>query len=364
MPLLPPSHESLTTRELGKVFESTTATYKFYWFLALLDRFVRKGDSKISVKDMTISMVAHAWYTVNYFKLSFGMWDSLYEVVHNLQSMLTIPMDSSKLDVFDFIQYESSKKDVSASLKKLSVHVPYRFLSPWISYKSNSDVVARSQQFENQCLYSLNKENGEFYVVVNPLWREYLNFHYQILKDFTYWNLTLFLQSRNPNVPNIPSKLVRPDMRDTMSKQHAFWDEVIQNNVAAKCIFTDKTLVANEYDLDHFIPWSFVTHNQLWNLVPVDPSINSSKSDQIPDLERFLPKFAAEHRLALEMIDQNGKFAKDFKVLIEDYSVMGPSINGLLQLSEYDFTKRLHEVFDPLAQIALNMGFKSWKYGA
>lgn len=163
----PPLHESLTTRELGEALASTTATYKFYWLLALLNRFVRKGESRISVKDLTIGMVVHAWYTVNYFKHSFGRWDSLYEVVRELQSILKIPMDSSKIDDFDLIRYESSKADVSASLKKLAVHVPYRFLSPWIRYISDKDVIARSLQFENQCLYSLNKEKEEFYVVVN-----------------------------------------------------------------------------------------------------------------------------------------------------------------------------------------------------
>ncbi len=239
-----PSHELLTTRELGEVFSSTTATYKFYWFLSFLDHCVRKGENRISVKDLTISMVAHAWYTVNYFKISFGQWDSLYQVIRDLQSTLKIPMDSSKIDVFEYIKHEESYKDVAELLQKLSVHVPYRFLSPWIKYKSDKDVIARSQQYENHCLYSINKSGNSFFVEINPKWHDYLRSHYQILRDFTYWNLTLFLQNRNPNVPNIPNKLVRPTIRDAMRKQRDFWDCVIQKNHKIDCIFFRKKFIS------------------------------------------------------------------------------------------------------------------------
>jgi len=36
------------------------------------------------------------------------------------------------------------------------------------------------------------------------------------------------------------------------------------------------------FDIDHFIPWSFVTHDQLWNLAPIEKSLNSSKSNKLP----------------------------------------------------------------------------------
>jgi hypothetical protein len=30
------------------------------------------------------------------------------------------------------------------------------------------------------------------------------------------------------------------------------------------------------------LPWSFVAHDQLWNLTPTSPEVNSSKSDNLP----------------------------------------------------------------------------------
>ncbi|MCF0217195.1 MAG: hypothetical protein HUK21_12100 [Fibrobacteraceae bacterium] len=125
-----PDNEQLTTKELGRVFERnrTTATYKFYWFLALIDAFVGQRKTEISIKDLTIGMVAHAWYTINYFKLSFGNSDSLHEVVYHLQKKLRIPMDFSKADVFDCIKHDENYKDVAQCLKKLENYVPFQRL--------------------------------------------------------------------------------------------------------------------------------------------------------------------------------------------------------------------------------------------
>ena len=359
-----PDNEQLTTKELGRVFERnrTTATYKFYWFLALIDAFVGQRKTEISIKDLTIGMVAHAWYTINYFKLSFGNSDSLHEVVYHLQKKLRIPMDFSKADVFDCIKHDENEKDVAQCLKKLENYVPFHFLSPWIQFISKEEVILRSQRLENKCLYSICKKNEEFYVVINPAWHDYLNAHHHILKDFTYWNLTQFLEIRNPNVPNISNKLIRPDKRDAMKKQHDFWNCIMQKNQGIKCIYTGKSLEVKEYELDHFIPWSFVTHNQLWNLIPSDSSINSIKNDKIPNLKIFLPNLAREHRVALNTIVQNGELEKKFKHLIEDYSTIG-TIDNLLVLSQADFEKKFYEIFEPLAQTALNMGFEPWTLG-
>ncbi len=66
-----PQSDILSTRHLNRVFDDTTATYKFYWLLGLLEYTV-KGKNCISIKEMIVSMVANAWYPVAFFRLSFG----------------------------------------------------------------------------------------------------------------------------------------------------------------------------------------------------------------------------------------------------------------------------------------------------
>ena len=70
-----PDHEDLPVNLLAGCFNNTSATYKFYWFLALLGR-VEQGEVVIQKRDLFAEMVSHAWYTANYFKVSFGKQDN------------------------------------------------------------------------------------------------------------------------------------------------------------------------------------------------------------------------------------------------------------------------------------------------
>ncbi len=67
-----PQSQILTTRYLNRVFDKTVATYKYYWFLSILDLYVKQGKTRMNVWEIMITMVANAWYPVNYFRLSFG----------------------------------------------------------------------------------------------------------------------------------------------------------------------------------------------------------------------------------------------------------------------------------------------------
>lgn len=45
--------------------------------------------------------------------------------------------------------------------------------------------------------------------------------------------------------------------------------------------FEDEQIDKECYDVDHFIPWSIVMNDELWNLMPIDSSFNSSKSNSV-----------------------------------------------------------------------------------
>lgn len=73
--------------------------------------------------------------------------------------------------------------------------MPHWFLSPWFGKVAGENDVAyrkriytSSQVFENDCLNAVYDEH----IVINPNWIDYLKSNAKILKDFIYWNLTLF----------------------------------------------------------------------------------------------------------------------------------------------------------------------------
>lgn len=349
---LPYNHKVSITC-LSRIFCNTTATYKFYWFISILDIVTKEKKRKISFWEIIAGMIAESWYPIHYFKLSFGKADSLYERSLSLQKELNIPIDADKDKIKQTLIKNLDNNKVRNLLHIFTLNVPYRFLSPWISYISNSDITTRSQKLENECLYAINGEAIE----INQKWIEYLTEHYIILRDFAFWNLTEFIQKRNPNVPDVPSKLIKPIQRNSLTKQRRFWDIYIETVGEINCIYTGKILFPKTYDLDHFVPWSFVSHDLLWNLIPADSSINSSKSNNLPPLEIFLHPFSSLQQKALKTLyEKNAN-----NPIFEDYLILHNSISDLVHCTETDFYNILKKTFSPIVQIAENMGFKTWK---
>ena len=356
-----PQQDSLSTNRLSRVFNNTVATYKYYWLISILNIHMSTGSMRMNIWDIVISMVANAWYPIHYFRLSFGKSDSMYDAIKALREIAGLPYDASRKQVEETLKDQLHRREVKSNLKVFTYNVPFRFLRPWIDTSDDKDVVLRSHSFENGALYALHRDPKVDWVIeLNPAWCDYLREHYPILMDFAYWNLTLFLQTRNPNVPNIPNKLIRPESRKSLANQRKFWNTVIQASGPVECIYTGHSLYVGEYDLDHFIPWSFVTHDLAWNLMPSNPSINSSKSDKIPDLNLYLPKLSNAHHEAIKTYCGLGKSES----ALEDYVSLGYSVRELLEMPQDKFDEVFHQTFSPMAQIACNMGFEQWLYHA
>lgn len=353
-----PHSNSLTTRHLNRVFDKTVATYKYYWFLSILDLFVKQGKTRMNVWEIMILMVVNAWYPVNYFRLSFGKSESLYDAILNLQERNNIPINIGQQDLTNLLQKLTQRSDIRKQLNFLQLNVPFRFLRPWIDTSDDREMIKRSQTYENGCLYKLEKENGTLWINLNPAWLPYLQENYDILTSFAYWGLTNFLQIRNPNVPNIPSKIIKKEERNSLSAQRKYWNTAINNGLELKCIYTNKLLTDCDYHLDHFIPWSFVSHDLLWNLMPADSSINSSKSNKLPDINIYLPKLAEAHQEALRINIKEGIQGK----LLEDYLSLGHTPQEISMMDKENLLNCFFQTFTPMNQIALNMGFESWKY--
>lgn len=352
-----PKSETLSTSAMNRVFDSTTATYKFYWLLSLLDMHVKEQKETMLALDVASRMVAYAWYPIEYFKLSFGKGDSMSQIIPDVAELTGITVDDkleSKTDVI--MQAVKDDKKVKASIKKLLKNVPFWFQTPWIETNKEQEMIARSQTLENDCLYSLSGWGEDLTVTINPKWSDYLNTNYDILRDFTLWNLTLFLQAKNPNVPNISGKLLRPEEREPLTKQKKFWNKVIELGGTINCIYTNNPLGMNDFDLDHFMPWSFVSHNQNWNLIPADGNFNSSKNNRIPDLDYYLPLMAARQHKALQLyIPVSGK--RD--TILNEYFALGVSPQDLMAMTDEQFLNTYRKTFSPLSQMAINMGFRT-----
>ena len=122
-----PQSQTLTTRCLSRIFDTTSATYKFFWFLSILQIHARTENLHINVWDIVIRMVANAWYPIHYFRLSFGKNDSLFDIVTELQKETQIPIDASCEEVIRQLQERLRDKQVKSRLGKLAYSGGYPF---------------------------------------------------------------------------------------------------------------------------------------------------------------------------------------------------------------------------------------------
>ncbi|MFD2871972.1 HNH endonuclease domain-containing protein [Mucilaginibacter ximonensis] len=336
-----PDHDGLPVHLLAGCFNNTSATYKFYWFLALLER-VELGQREIPKRNLFAAMIAHAWYTVNYFKVSFGKQDKLQEAINQIKNLEQLTIDADRSFIFKQLA-STNNKTTLRELRYFNSEVPHRFLSPWFRAADAKAAYAASQRFENQSIYALYADHIE----INPAWINYLQRHARILKNFCYWNLAVYLQAKNPNVPDIPNKLIKLPVRKALTEQRKFWDIVLGELGSVDCIYTNKRLTIGDYAVEHFLPYAFVSHDLMWNLIPADRSFNSSKSDKLPPLETYFEPYFNLQRSALEVVQQVAPKHK----FLEDYLTIVPH----LSLFEH---QRVLEQLQPLATIARNNGFE------
>ena len=123
-------------------------------------------------------------------------------------------------------------------------------------------------------------------------------------------------------------------------------------------------MTKNNISIDHFVPWSYVAHDEFWNLHPTTKSINSKKSNNLPLWEHYFPLFADLEYRSYEMIWKYDAVRKEFDKCAREH-LNSPEIAQRLYrqgLSREVFTGQLAEVMLPVYQSARNCGFRSWEY--
>jgi hypothetical protein len=366
-----PHSSKLSVEHLAASFNNVTNSYKFYWFLAILEHIRENQSPIISLDALLARMVADVWYPTNYFRLSFGKQDRLGQIAVRVGGQAGLPMDAGKCEVIQVVtDYLAEGTSLARDITSLGQYVPFRFLRPFFTphlrglqdWKVNAAIAERAEQTfadpDNPCLYRFVSE-PTIGIEIQPDWFEYLNRHLPILSGFCLWHLVNYAQKNNPNVPNVSNKLFEPEQRD-LKQARAFWNLAFDRLGALSCIYSGQMMQKGNFSLDHFLPWRFVAHDLLWNIIPTPKIVNSAKSDNLPDLTRHFDSFARLQYEALQAVA-----APQRARLLEDYTLLlrAGSVAEIPSLSFDVFWTVLHDAIAPQMQIAVNMGFNpQWSY--
>ncbi len=366
-----PTSSELPVEHLAACFNNVTNSYKFYWFLSILES-VRTSQTRIiPINDLLAQMVANVWYPSNYFRLSFGKQDRLSQIALEIKAENGLPIEAKRENVAEIISNHLSRNsDLANEIKSLGRFVPYRFLRPFFNQKLKgkpdwkinrliTEMADKSFHHGTEtCLYRFIS-NPEYSIEIQIDWFDYFQKHIQILTGFCLWHLLNYVQKNNPNAPNIAGKLFKPEKRE-LKLARSFWRFVFDQVGPIRCIYSDYAIQKDNFSLDHFLPWSFVTHDLLWNIIPAPKNVNSAKSDQLPDPKLYFDLFAKLQYQAVQAIA-----TRDKAKLLEDYTLLFKmdTISQIKLLPFERFRETLHDTVMPQLQIAKNMGFATnWSY--
>lgn len=147
-------------KETQNLFANKTTSYKYFWALAIL-RYLKKDKTKISFSDLCIEMLVLSWKPFMVEELSASSMDKFKEHLTRIHEELSIPL-SIDLDILrrqlDKEFYDKKSDFLTNIVTKLSQNVPYRFLSPWITYVSENQVIAESKKYSKKYPYTIYKE--------------------------------------------------------------------------------------------------------------------------------------------------------------------------------------------------------------
>ncbi len=383
-----PETEGLNVAALSRLFDNKATSYKYVFFLSLLDILRRRNfvaESPISLRELLIEILVNAWYPHTYFKLSFGSQDKI-----------TIKLDSLELDLdkpaFDESEKEALRQEISkrnldsllSGKDSLMRYVPFRLIAPFLSqqlkaYKGNNKSATRNDDLENAVIMALAEQHFD---TAKPLykldsdsptscksiylcseWVAYIKINYSIIRGWVSWEWLQYMQSRNPNTPAISSKLFPQIRRGALTSQTKYWQAVLGHTDQISCIYSNRPLRADsKISLDHYLPWSFVAHDQIWNLIPTFGDINSSKSKIIPSAVYF-DSFVRVHHLGLKVWKEKMSKDRTWNHFIDAY-ISDLRLHTRDDLTDFEkLSKAYNSTFQPLLSLATSLGFESgWNY--
>lgn len=176
--------------KMWHAFDKKATSYKYFWFLSIVQLYMEQLQTSISFRDITIRMMSNAWQYVYKEKGVFGKLDQIPKYVGEIKEFYRLSESLHKSRIEDRIKYYYEKDHLNRLLAPLLNNVPYRFLSPWIPFTSNEDVIAKSNAKDSKCPYSINDDS----IVINPIWNDYLMEHHSEIVQFIENELRKYLK--------------------------------------------------------------------------------------------------------------------------------------------------------------------------
>jgi hypothetical protein len=198
-----PHSETLNISALSELFVHTTNSYKYLFFLSILDILNRKNfhqSLSISFREIIIEMLVNAWYPYNFFKLSFGTQDKIPDQLDALNFKISSPILKFRDPDKKLLRTTIDAQDLEDIVNYMSRYVPFRLLMPFmreqlkgidIDHGVDREMPKVTQLYFDICkpLYCFDSTVKQECraIILHSEWVSYLKENYAIVREWVFW---------------------------------------------------------------------------------------------------------------------------------------------------------------------------------
>ena len=360
-----PYSDRLDIAHFSRIFDNKSECYKLFWFQAIVNK-ASQGKDILTYEELINEMIADAWYMVTEYHLNLGPKDTLELAVCRLAEISHMKSCEKKDIVLEYLK-ECTDKQLLEYKRVLTLNVPYRLQAPFMdsmkgnAWKVSQRLLAERINQEKRLIYYFVEFNGrKTKIQIQKEWMDYICENHEIIRGWIELNMIAYLQRRNPSVPGIVDKLYPPRERK-MEKVKKYWKLLVSMKEFHE-IYGNTLLNHKNISIDHFVPWSYVAHDEFWNLHPTTKNINSSKNNSLPEWDRYFPLLGKLEYVSYEMMWKYPVVHDEFEKCAKEH-LNNQEIRERLyrkDLSQEQFIYSLQKVIDPVYQSAVNSGFSKW----
>ena len=322
----------LDVKKFENLLSNNDQGYKFFWLEAIL-KLIARNKQLFTFEDVIDEMIVGAWRMVTHYHLRLG-----HTVNGNAENFLEhairILYECSKKDVGNkspskdrlLFLIQKYQDDLMDDKLHLTDYVPYRLIKPFVEKEGKDYIDRKNYSRFIAYLNAFTKVNHEFFyditdaeIRLNEEWVNFILQNYAVIMGWLRFNKALFIQDRNPGVPGVMYKVApeTEEKRKSLKNARELWIATV--DVTGRPlyeIYTGNELSIDEFDLDHFVPRSYVSNDELWNLTPMAKKLNSSKNNKLPE-RRYIKDFVEYNYYLYSLIFANGN--KDQAAILKQY---------------------------------------------
>ena len=359
---------SLNLKAFKQLFRNTNASYKYLLFYSLIQIIKNKTKvEEVSFKEIIISMYKVSWFVTFQYQLKFSPTDQIQNLMKEIfnNTNQSIKINNPTNAVIKTIDFETkSLLENQLNYEKSEVllrYVLHRLIRPFYPilkkmpeagpkglFKNKDDIYNSLENFQKfKPLYYIKEKEKK--IILQNEWVKYILDHYELLELWLVHEWAKYMKLYNPGIENLIGKLKYPDLkRESLTYNRNFWKKIIHNK-NIKCIFTNKKLENSDFDIDHYICWNYLGHDEHWNLLPISKTINIKKSNKIPN-NKFIKKFVELKKFSLEYLKSPDRYLEAHQ------NFVGSNIKDLNFNEKY--TKKILNISDT----AILAGFDRWDF--